>query len=92
MNKTIYYVIKTTSNGPQLFTTAKDFWDKHHYMDDGSDIDYKHMCESLNILGCGSLGSSIFEFNITEEQLITGMSSYGYTMQPNNEFVSFILR
>ena len=74
-----------------LTVTSKDYWDREHTVNDGDGSkDYKALDRALSSIGCFEICESIYELDMTEEELTTKMLLKGYVLQKDSSFTAFM--
>ena len=77
----IYYHVAVDDGVAQITTTAKDYFDKRHCLDDGSGPDYAKIETAMERSGAGRLCESIYEAEAENvNAVINGMQALGFNM------------
>lgn len=75
----IYYHVAVDDGVAQITTTAKDYFDKFHHLDDGSGPDYAKIEHAMEQSGAGRLCESIYEAAAEDaDAVIANMKSLGF--------------
>lgn len=77
----VYYHVAMDDDVAQITTTAKDYFDRHHCLDDGSGPDYAKIETAMERSGAGRLCESIYEAAAEDvDAVIANMKSLGFNM------------
>lgn len=83
----IYYHVAVDDGVAQITTTAKDYFDRHHCLDDGSGPDYAKIEHAMEQSGAGRLCESIYEAAAEDaDAVIANMQALGFDMLTSPEF------
>lgn len=75
----IYYHVAVDDGVAQITVTAKDYFDKHHCLDDGSGPDYAKIEHAIEQSGAGRLCESVYETAAEDaDVVIANMKSLGF--------------
>ena len=75
----IYYHVAVDDGVAQITTTAKDYFDQHHCLDDGSGPDYAKIETAMEQSGAGRLCESIYEAEAEcVQSIIANMQALGF--------------
>lgn len=89
----VYYSLFHVDGDNYMVTTAKDYWDKHHRIDDGFNNVYFAIEESLFQCGLERSDDSVYfiDDGIDIDKVIQVMKTLGFELQTNPDFEAFLL-
>lgn len=83
----VYYHVAVDDGVAQITTTAKDYFDRHHCLDDGSGPDYAKIEHAMEQSGAGRLCESVYEAAAEDaDAIIANMKSLGFNMLTSPTF------
>ena len=77
----VYYHVAVDDGVAQITTTAKDYFDRHHCLDDGSGPDYNQIETAMERSGARRLCESVYEAAAEDaDAVIANMQALGFNM------------
>lgn len=77
----VYYHVVIDDGIAQITTTAKDYFDRHRCLDDGSGPDYNKIESAMERSGAGRLCESVYEAAAESvNAVIANMQALGFNM------------
>ena len=91
MAKTVYYETISVMEVPCVMVTAKDYWDRNHFADDGGGPDYEAIRDAMAACGAPETAESAYEIPADGlDALVAGMARLGFRLEKNGAFSAHI--
>lgn len=84
----VYYWTVIEDGVATIYTTAKSYFDRHHYLDSGEGRDYLRISEAMEECGAFNTCESMFEaYPEDVGNIIAKMKTLGFDMQENQDLI-----